>query len=82
MAILTIIGVVVAAVVVLVVPSLRARAFRWWHEAKNAVRVLRSPEKLLQLFGGNLLSQILFAVALSAVGPSALLQPTCDRELQ
>ena len=37
-----------------------------YREAKAALRVLRSPRKLLQLFGGNVASQILFAVALAA----------------
>ena len=31
-----------------------------------SLRVLRSPTKLLQLFGGNVLSQVLFGVALAA----------------
>jgi uncharacterized protein (TIRG00374 family) len=35
-------------------------------DARAALRVLRSPTKVLQLFGGNLVSQILFAIALGA----------------
>jgi uncharacterized membrane protein YbhN (UPF0104 family) len=35
-------------------------------QGRTALRVLRSPTKLLQLFGGNLLSQVLFAVAFAA----------------
>jgi uncharacterized protein (TIRG00374 family) len=36
------------------------------HQARDALRVLRSPTKLAELFGGNLLSQLLFAVTLGA----------------
>jgi uncharacterized protein (TIRG00374 family) len=38
----------------------------WLHEARDAMRVLRSPTKLLQLYGGNLIAQILFALTLGA----------------
>ena len=35
-------------------------------KVRAATAVLRSPTKVVQLFGGNLLSQVLFAVALGA----------------
>ena len=34
--------------------------------ARTALRVLRSPTKVLQLFGGNVVTQVLFGVALAA----------------
>lgn len=58
--------IVVAAVVVLVVPALRARLIAVLGRARAALVVLRNPTKLLQLFGGNLVSQILFGVAMAA----------------
>jgi uncharacterized membrane protein YbhN (UPF0104 family) len=63
-------AVVVAAAVVgllaLAVPAVRTRVRTWIHDAAEAVQVLRNPQRLLQLFGGNLLAQLLFAVALGA----------------
>ena len=38
----------------------------WLHEARDALQVLRDPHKLVLLFGGTLLSQVLFAVTLGA----------------
>ncbi len=58
--------IVVAAIVVLAVPKLRQWVLSILRQARRALRVLRSPTKVLQLFGGNLLSQVLFAVALGA----------------
>jgi uncharacterized membrane protein YbhN (UPF0104 family) len=58
--------IVVAAVVVLLVPSLRARLWAALLKARRSLAVLRSPTKLLQLFGGNLVNQVLFGVALAA----------------
>jgi glycosyltransferase 2 family protein len=58
--------IVVAAVASLAVSSVRSRVVGWIHEAKVSLRVLRSPHKLLQLFGGNVLSQVVFALALGA----------------
>lgn len=57
---------VVAGVVALLVPSLRAKAATSFRQARDALQVLRSPYKLLQLYGGNLLSQLLFAITLGA----------------
>ena len=45
---------------------MRRRLVEAYREAKTALRVLRSPRKLLQLFGGNVAAQVLFAVALAA----------------
>lgn len=65
-ALIVIVAIVVLAVVAMAVPALRKRVVDAAREARDALRVLRSPTKLLQLFGGNVLAQILFAVALSA----------------
>jgi glycosyltransferase 2 family protein len=58
--------IVVAAVVVIAVRPLRARLVEALHKVRQALMVLKSPTKVLQLFGGNLLSQVLFGVALAA----------------
>ena len=58
--------IVLAAIIVLVVPSLRSRLLDALKKARHSFVVLRSPTKLLQLFGGNLASQILFGVAMAA----------------
>ena len=42
---------------------LRRRVIAMLRQASDALRVLRSPSKLLRLFGGNLLTQILFAIS-------------------
>jgi uncharacterized membrane protein YbhN (UPF0104 family) len=57
---------VVIAVLVMVLPAWRRRVLDALHKVGAATAVLRSPTKVLQLFGGNLLSQFLFAVALGA----------------
>jgi uncharacterized membrane protein YbhN (UPF0104 family) len=63
---LIVIGVLVVVIAVgLLVPKLRARVFEIAHQVRDALRVLRTPTKLVELFGGNLLSQVLFAVTLS-----------------
>jgi uncharacterized membrane protein YbhN (UPF0104 family) len=57
-------GLLVAAVVVVaIVPSLRAWILGVLRQAAAGLEVLRVPSKLVRLFGGNLVSQILFAVA-------------------
>jgi uncharacterized membrane protein YbhN (UPF0104 family) len=56
----------VAILVVALVPAFRRRVRTVLHQATDALRVLRSPAKLLRLFGGNLLSQVVFAVSLAA----------------
>jgi hypothetical protein len=55
-ALIAIVAVVVAVLVVLFVPSVRERVVRWRDETRESLRVFRSPQKMLQLFGGNLLS--------------------------
>ena len=66
--VLIVVGVVIAAVVVVIaVAPLRRRVLSLLRQASAALRVLRSPSKLAQLFGGNVLSQVLFAVAFAAV---------------
>ncbi len=65
-ALITIAVVVVAAVVVLAVPKSRRWLLAKLKEARDALSVLRSPTKVLQLFGGNLLAQVGFAIALGA----------------
>jgi uncharacterized membrane protein YbhN (UPF0104 family) len=54
---------VIAVAVVAIVPALRRRVIAMLRQAADALRVLRSPSKLLRLFGGNLLTQILFAIS-------------------
>ena len=39
----------------------------WWHEIRQTVASLRSPTKLLQLLGGNLVAELLFAGTLGLV---------------
>jgi uncharacterized membrane protein YbhN (UPF0104 family) len=58
--------IVTAAVVVLLVPSLRARLWAALVKARHSLVVLRSPTKVLQLFGGNVVNQMLFGVAMAA----------------
>ena len=51
--------IVVGGVVVMAVPAMRRRVVDGRaRQARAALRVLRSPTKLLQLFGGNLVSQV------------------------
>jgi uncharacterized protein (TIRG00374 family) len=58
--------IVAGAVLVVVIPALRRRLLAALRQVRDALRVLRSPTKLLQLFGGNLVGQVLFAVAFGA----------------
>jgi len=58
--------VLVAGLVVVLVRPVRRRVVAVLQAARSALGVLRSPTKLLQLFGGNVVSQVLFAVALAA----------------
>jgi len=66
LALITVIVLILAALITLLVPSLRRRVITLLHEARESLNVLRSSRKLLQLFGGNLAGQVLFAVACSA----------------
>jgi len=60
-------GRVAAIAVVLIVPSIRRRVFGYVRQMKDAFVVLRMPSRLLELFGGNLGSEILFAITLAMV---------------
>jgi uncharacterized membrane protein YbhN (UPF0104 family) len=64
--VLIVAAVVVAVLVVWLVRPVRARLVAAVQQARTSLRVLRSPRKLLQLFGGNLVNQVMFAIALSA----------------
>jgi uncharacterized protein (TIRG00374 family) len=65
-ALIVVAAVIVVAAITLAVPSLRKRLRAALHEARDAMQVLRSPRKMAELYGGNLLSQVLFAVTLGA----------------
>jgi uncharacterized protein (TIRG00374 family) len=60
---------VIAVVVVLVVPRLRAVVWSWLRrmlgEARQALRGLRSPRRIGLLIGGNLATELLFALTLA-----------------
>ncbi len=58
--------IVVAATLVVAIGPLRRRLIAIVHQSSAALRVLRNPRKLLQLFGGNLVSQLGFAIAFAA----------------
>ena len=60
-------AIVLAVVVVACVPSLRRRVLAPLHQMQDALVVLRMPSHVLQLFGGNLGSEILFAITLAMV---------------
>ncbi len=57
------------------VPRVHERVSPWLEQARRALAVMRSPNRLLRLFGGNLMSEITFAVVLGlslrAYGESA-----------
>jgi uncharacterized membrane protein YbhN (UPF0104 family) len=57
---------IVALVIALCVPKLREWVRKQLRDARAAMAVLRSPRKLAQLYGGNLVAQLLFAVTLGA----------------
>jgi uncharacterized protein (TIRG00374 family) len=65
-ALIVIVVLLVAAVIAIAVPSLRHRLVVGLREARDALHVLRNPRRLVQLYGGNLLSQLLFAMTLGA----------------
>jgi glycosyltransferase 2 family protein len=68
--IVAIVGIIVAiaVVVILVVPRLRLPVLGWIRrtarEAFNVLRGLRSPRRVVMLFGGNLAAELLFATSL------------------
>jgi uncharacterized membrane protein YbhN (UPF0104 family) len=69
---LVVVAVVVAllAVLAVVVPGIRRRILGkvrpWLSDMSGIVRGIRGPRRLVQLFGGNLLAQVLFAFSLGA----------------
>ena len=65
-ALIVIAALVLAVGIALAAPSLRAKVKASLGRAREALQVLRSPRKVLQLYGGNLVSQVLFAVTLGA----------------
>jgi uncharacterized membrane protein YbhN (UPF0104 family) len=58
---------IVAGLIVMFVPSIRARVTQPLSQMKDALQVLRMPNKVLALIGGNLGSEILFATTLAVV---------------
>jgi uncharacterized protein (TIRG00374 family) len=66
---LVVAGVALAVVVVLVIPKLRRAVFGWLgkmlHEARGALKGLRSPRRIGLLLGGNLATELLFALTLA-----------------
>ena len=58
---------IVAVLVVIFVPSVRRRVVEPFRQMKDAFQVLRMPGKVLDLIGGNLGSEILFAITLAIV---------------
>jgi uncharacterized membrane protein YbhN (UPF0104 family) len=62
-----VVGAIILAVAIgFAIPKLRARMMVTVGQVREALHVLRSPTNLLELFGGNLFSQVLFAVTLGA----------------
>jgi uncharacterized membrane protein YbhN (UPF0104 family) len=65
-ALIVIVVLVVALAVAMMIPPARSWVGRQLRDARQALAVLRTPRKLLQLYGGNLAAQLLFAVTLAA----------------
>jgi uncharacterized membrane protein YbhN (UPF0104 family) len=61
-----VVGLVVAAAVVLAVPKLRRKVIPVVTQVKEGLQSLRSPSKIAMVIGGNALTQILYGVALVA----------------
>jgi uncharacterized protein (TIRG00374 family) len=74
-AVVVVVVMVIAVAIVLFVQSARERVTSILRQVREAFRVIRSPERLLRLFGGNLLAEITFAfvvgLSLLAYGESA-----------
>jgi uncharacterized membrane protein YbhN (UPF0104 family) len=66
-ALIVVAAIILAVILVACVPSLRRRALAPLRQMKDALVVLRMPSHVLQLFGGNLGSEILFAITLAMV---------------
>jgi uncharacterized protein (TIRG00374 family) len=47
-------------------PRIVERVRPWWRQVRSSAAVLRSPSRVVALFGGNLATQLLFAAALAA----------------
>ena len=58
---------IVAVLIVIFIPSVRKRVTTPFRQMKDALQVLRIPGKVLDLIGGNLASEILFATTLAIV---------------
>jgi uncharacterized membrane protein YbhN (UPF0104 family) len=65
-ALIILVVLVATACATLLIPALRKRVATAFGQARDALQILRSPAKLLELFGGNLTSQLLFAITLGA----------------
>jgi len=63
-ALITIVVLIIAGGIAFAVPSMRKKVLVYRDQAKDAMQVLRTPSKLVELFGGNFMSQLLFAVTL------------------
>ena len=61
-----VIGLVVAAAVVLAVPKLRQKVIPVLSQVKDGLQSLRSPAKVAMVIGGNALTQILYGITLVA----------------
>ena len=66
-ALIALIALIIAVLVVLLVPSVRRRVFHQISLMKNAFEVFRYPGKVMHLIGGNLGSEVLFAITLATV---------------
>lgn len=66
-ALIVVAAIILAVIIVACVPSLRRRALAPLRQVKDSLVVLRMPSHVLQLFGGNLGSEILFAITLAMV---------------
>jgi uncharacterized membrane protein YbhN (UPF0104 family) len=63
---LVVVGLLVAAVVVLAVPKLRRKVVPVVTQVREGLQSLRSPSKVAMVIGGNALTQILYGVGLVA----------------
>jgi uncharacterized membrane protein YbhN (UPF0104 family) len=66
-ALIVVAAIILAVILVACVPSLRRRVLAPLRQMKEALVVLRMPSHVLMLFGGNLGSEILFAITLAMV---------------
>ena len=66
-ALIVLAALIVAVAIVAFVPSIRRRVLAPLRQMKDALQVLRMPTHVLMLFGGNLGSEIMFAITLAMV---------------